>query len=113
MKERNCHHSYSIPENHKISHSLTTIDTYTPNIRFSHNLEVLDSRAKPQSQTRIATTYDTVTHKSLSQPVTHTGPYSHTTYDTRDAMLLVSDFHMLHHGHTHHTHLQPHNDTHT
>lgn len=51
VREIHCHRSYSIPENHKLSHSLTTLDAYTPNIRFPHNLEVLDGRANPQSQT--------------------------------------------------------------
>lgn len=114
VKEINCHHSYSIPEDHKLSHSLTTTDTYTLNIRFSHNLEVLDSRANPQSQTLH---YNHIRHSHtqviITAPVTHTGPYSHTTYDKWDATLLMSDFRMLHHGHTHHTHSQPHNHKHT
>ena len=79
MKEGKYLHSYSITENHKLSHSFTTTDIYTQSIRFAHRLtQVIDSIASLQVthaalQPHRAQSH-TCHHHSLSHP--H-GPYSH------------------------------------
>lgn len=49
VKEINCHHSYSIPENHKLSHSLTTTDIHTKH-------QILTQPGSPRQQSKPSVT---------------------------------------------------------
>lgn len=80
------HHGESHSSTTSQPHSLTATGSSTQSIRLSHTcIQVLNNMAEPLSQT-LHDRYNTVTHKSLSQPqspsqaiLLHTWPSHHTS----------------------------------
>lgn len=111
-RETERRHTYGLTESHTAPQSLSPLRSFPQSIRVSHNYTQAIASQTLSHRHCVTTTYDTVTRSHRHNRSHPQGPYSHTKCNTWGTVIITSDIHTLHHGHTHHTHTHTHNITH-